>query len=147
MAFHHYREFFMHGTGHWLGMDVHDAGAYQVDGEHRGLEPGMAFTVEPGIYVRPDSEMVEFHLLEYDLDEWTERRIKLGSEKARALEAEDLEKADSIEHAIPPEFKGIGIRIEDDILMTETGPENLSEAVPVQIDDIEELCRTASRLA
>lgn len=147
MAFHHYREFFMHGTGHWLGMDVHDAGTYQVDGEHRKLEPGMVFTVEPGIYVRPDSETVEFHLLEYDLDEWTERRMKLGLEKARALEAADLEKADSIEHAIPAEFRGIGIRIEDDILMTETGHENLSEAVPVEIDDIEELCRTASKLA
>ena len=66
---HHYREYFMHGTGHWLGMDVHDAGAYGMDGKPRHLAPGMAFTVEPGIYVDPEREVVELTMLEYDLDE------------------------------------------------------------------------------
>ena len=51
---HHYSPFYMHGTGHWLGLDVHDRGSYKVDGKSRPLEPGMAFTVEPGLYVAVD---------------------------------------------------------------------------------------------
>jgi Xaa-Pro aminopeptidase len=54
LSMHLYKEFFMHGTGHWLGLDVHDRGSYRVDGKPRPLEPGMAYTVEPGIYVAPD---------------------------------------------------------------------------------------------
>jgi Xaa-Pro aminopeptidase len=50
LAMHHYREFYMHGTGHWLGMDVHDVGDYKIDLKSRALEPGMVFTVEPGLY-------------------------------------------------------------------------------------------------
>ena len=57
LAMHHYREYFMHGTGHWLGMDVHDAGSVQVGDDSRVLEPGMSFTVEPGIYVAPDQDI------------------------------------------------------------------------------------------
>ena len=53
LSMHHYREFFMHGTGHWLGMDVHDVGDYRVRHQSRALEPGMVFTVEPGIYIDP----------------------------------------------------------------------------------------------
>ncbi len=147
LAMHHYREFFMHGTGHWLGMDVHDAGTYVVDGEHRRLEPGMAFTVEPGIYVRPDREIATFHLLEYDLDEWTARRMKLGVKAARALEAAELEDAETIEHVVPAEFRAIGIRVEDDILMNETGNVNLTSGVPVEIEDVEALCGEVSPLA
>ncbi|WP_440996175.1 Xaa-Pro aminopeptidase [Arhodomonas sp. SL1] len=54
-----YRRFFMHRTGHWLGMDVHDVGDYRVDGEWRQLEPGMVLTVEPGLYIPPDAEGVD----------------------------------------------------------------------------------------
>jgi Xaa-Pro aminopeptidase len=79
LAMHLYRHFFMHGTSHWLGMDVHDAGSYRVGGVHRVLEPGMTFTVEPGIYVAPDRPEVEFTLLVHDLDAWTERRILQGA--------------------------------------------------------------------
>ena len=146
IAMHHYREFFMHGTGHWLGMDVHDAGTYMVDGEHRPLEPGMTFTVEPGIYVRPENETATFHLHEYDLDAWTERRFRLGVQQAKALEAEELAAAESIQHPIPEEFRGIGVRIEDDLLVTATGNENMTEGVPVAIDEIETICREASSL-
>src|SRR5699024_9882805 len=57
-----YRPFFMHGTGHWLGMDVHDVGDYRIDGEWRPLEPGMVATIEPGLYVAPGSDVDErFH--------------------------------------------------------------------------------------
>src|SRR5699024_7223140 len=57
-----YRQFYMHGTGHWLGLDVHDVGAYKIDGQWRPLEPGMVLTVEPGLYVAPGSDVDErFH--------------------------------------------------------------------------------------
>ncbi len=87
--------FYMHRTGHWLGMDVHDVGRYRVDGEPRPLEPGMVFTVEPGLYV-----------------------------------AEDLEDVDE-------DYRGIGVRIEDDVLVTEAGHEVLSAAVPKEVEEIE----------
>ena len=64
LAMHLYREFYMHGTGHWLGMDVHDVGDYRVHGQSRALEPGMVFTVEPGLYLDPDRDEVTFHLRE-----------------------------------------------------------------------------------
>ena len=91
-----YKDFFMHKTSHWLGMDVHDVGAYFTDGEPRRLEPGMVLTVEPGIYVATDAEVDE-------------------------------------------QWRGIGIRIEDDLLVTEAGHENLTRAVPKTIDEIEAL--------
>lgn len=101
-----YRRFYMHRTGHWLGMDVHDVGEYRVpgpapaDGERpwRPLEPGMVLTVEPGIYVRP---------------------------------AED----------VPERFWHIGIRIEDDAVVTEGACELLTRGVPVDADAIETLMR------
>lgn len=55
----HYKRFYRHKTGHWLGMDVHDVGEYRIDGESRLLEPGMVFTIEPGLYVSPDDSTVE----------------------------------------------------------------------------------------
>ncbi len=142
----HYREYFMHGTGHWLGLDVHDAGAYSVDGKPRGLEPGMAFTVEPGIYVDPDRESVELAMLEYDIDEWTERRMMLGAAKAKELEREAKESADKVQHSVPTEFVGIGIRLEDNIVITEDGYDNLTSAVPTDPDAVEALCAESATL-
>ncbi len=92
-----YRPFYMHRTGHWLGLDVHDVGEYQEGDMSRPLLPGMVLTVEPGLYVAPDN---------MDVD---------------------------------PQWRGIGIRIEDDVLVTETGHEVLSAAAPKTIDDIERL--------
>ena len=93
-----YRRFYMHRTGHWLGMDVHDVGNYKVDGNWRDLLPGMALTVEPGLYIRP---------------------------------------ADNV----PEALWNIGIRIEDDIVITQQGCEVLTHAVPKCVADIEELMR------
>ena len=118
LAMHHYREFFMHGTGHWLGMDVHDVGDYRVQRQSRALEPGMVFTVEPGIYIDPERESVTFHLREYSEDEMWERRLRLGMAAAKKLEDEEKAKAATVTHPIPAEFRGIGMRIEDDILVT-----------------------------
>ncbi len=146
LAMHHYSHFFMHGTSHWLGLDVHDRGAYRIDGVSRDLEPGMCFTVEPGIYVAPDKGEIELTLLDYDLDEWNERRIRLGRKAAAALEAEEKENAEKITHQVPEEFLGIGVRIEDDILITADGHENLTDSVPKTIDEIEALCAEESVL-
>ncbi len=90
-----YREWFMHRTGHWLGMDVHDVGDYKVGDAWRVLEPGMALTVEPGIYVAP------------------------GSRQA------------------PKEFRGIGIRIEDDVVITRATPDVLTDGLVKDPDQIE----------
>jgi Xaa-Pro aminopeptidase len=92
-----FKRFYPHGTGHWLGMDVHDVGLYQINGEPRKLEPGMMFTIEPGFYVQP------------------------GDEAARG------------------EFKDIGIRIEDDILVTPQGCEIMTSGVPKKREEIEAL--------
>lgn len=92
-----YRQFYMHGTGHWLGMDVHDVGAYKVDGEWRTYQEGMVVTIEPGLYIAPDDETVD------------------------------------------PKWRGIGIRIEDDIVVTQDGPRNLTAKVVKTIEDIEAL--------
>jgi Xaa-Pro aminopeptidase len=91
-----YKRFYMHRTGHWLGLDVHDAGDYKRNGEWRALEAGMVLTVEPGCYVRP---------------------------------AED----------VPERFWNIGVRIEDDVLVTDSGNEVLSAETPKRIADIEAL--------
>jgi Xaa-Pro aminopeptidase len=146
LAMHHYSHFFMHGTSHWLGLDVHDRGSYRIDGVSRSLEPGMSFTVEPGIYVAPDKDEIELTLLEYDLDEWNERRIRLGRKAAAAKEAEEKENAEKITHKVPEEFLGIGIRIEDDILITPGGHDDMTESVPKEIDDVEALCAESSVL-
>lgn len=146
LAMHHYSTFFMHGTSHWLGLDVHDRGSYRIDGVSRPLEPGMCFTVEPGIYVAPDKDEIELTLLEYDIDEWNERRIRLGRKAAAAEEQREKEEAEKIEHPIPEEFLGLGVRIEDDILITSEGHENMTEQVPKDIDAVEALCAEQSRL-
>ena len=92
-----YKRFYMHRTGHWLGMDVHDVGDYRIDDQSRVLEPGMVMTVEPGLYIAPDD--------------------------AKA----------------PKRLRGIGIRIEDDVLVTKSGRKVLTAAVPKSIDGIESL--------
>ncbi len=89
-----YRKYYMHRTSHWLGMDVHDAGAYYVGGKPRPLAPGMVLTIEPGLYVAAD------------------------------------------EASAPEKYRGIGIRIEDDILVTSSGSENLTAAIPRTVADL-----------
>jgi Xaa-Pro aminopeptidase len=90
-----YRRFYMHKTGHWIGLDVHDVGDYRLAGDWRELEPGMCFTIEPGLYV--------------------------------ALGAGD----------VPEKYRGIGIRIEDDVHITAAGCEVLTAGVPKAIDEVE----------
>ncbi|NHB57837.1 Xaa-Pro aminopeptidase [Acinetobacter sp. 194] len=92
-----FRQFYMHGTGHWLGMDVHDVGSYKQDGEWRAYEEGMVVTVEPGLYIAPDDESVD------------------------------------------AKWRGIGIRIEDDVVATKEGPLVLTKNVVKTIEDIEAL--------
>lgn len=94
-----YKPFYMHSSGHWLGLDVHDCGQYKINGQWRPLEAGMVLTVEPGIYIREGMENV------------------------------------------PPEFYNIGVRIEDDILVTKAGHVNLTEQLPVAVNEIEALMR------
>ncbi|GAB7128157.1 aminopeptidase P N-terminal domain-containing protein [Silvimonas sp. JCM 19000] len=94
-----YRQFYMHKTGHWLGLDVHDAGAYKrQDGAWRELQPGMAFTIEPGLYIRPAAN-------------------------------------------VPKAFEQIGVRIEDNIVITADGHEVLTADCPVAVAEIEALMR------
>jgi Xaa-Pro aminopeptidase len=90
-----YKPYYMHKTSHWLGLDVHDVGAYTMNGEARKLEQGMVFTVEPGLYIPATAEEVPLH------------------------------------------FRGIGVRIEDDLLVTPDGIENLTDAIPTQTDEVE----------
>jgi len=89
-------EFYMHNTGHWLGLDVHDCGQYKLNDEHRHFESGMVMTVEPGIYIRKNDK-------------------------------------------IDPMYWNIGIRIEDDVLITESGNKVLTQSLVKEIDDIERL--------
>jgi Xaa-Pro aminopeptidase len=93
-----HKQFYMHRTSHWLGMDVHDVGAYHVDGKARPLEPGMVLTVEPGLYVAADDA------------------------------------------GAPEALRGVGIRIEDDLLVTAGGHVNLTAAVPKVPDEVEACC-------
>ncbi len=92
-----YKKFYMHRTGHWLGMDVHDVGDYKVGEKWRILEPGMVLTVEPGIYISNNCKDV------------------------------------------PKQWRGIGVRIEDDVLVTKECCDVLSAGVPKTINDIEQL--------
>ena len=92
-----YFKFYMHGIGHWLGLDTHDECPYVENGKPMRLEPGMVLTVEPGIYIR-----------------------------------EDLKR-------VPKRWMGIGVRIEDDVLVTRRGPKVLTDAIPRDPDEIESL--------
>jgi Xaa-Pro aminopeptidase len=146
LAMHHYREFYMHGTGHWLGMDVHDVGDYRVNRASRVLEAGMVLTVEPGLYFDPDRETATFHLREYSEDEVWERRQRLGLAAARKLEEEEKAKAEKVVLPIPGHYRGIGVRIEDDVLITADGSEVLTAGTPKTVAEIEQVCAEAPRL-
>jgi Xaa-Pro aminopeptidase len=146
LAMHHYREFYMHGTGHWLGMDVHDVGAYRVDRRSRALEPGMVLTVEPGLYFDPDRDAVTFPLREYSEEEMWERRYRLGMAAAKKIEEEEKARAEQVVHPVPAEYRGIGVRIEDDVLITAGGSEVLTAGTPKTVDEIERTCAETARL-
>ncbi|MGH7331504.1 MAG: aminopeptidase P N-terminal domain-containing protein [Candidatus Rokuibacteriota bacterium] len=146
LAMHHYREFYMHGTGHWLGMDVHDVGRYRIQQQSRILEPGMVLTVEPGLYFDPELETATYYLREYSEQEMWERRDRLGMTAAKALEEDEKSKAEAITHRIPREYRGIGVRIEDDILITADGCEVLTAGTPKTLDEIERVCGESPRL-
>jgi Xaa-Pro aminopeptidase len=92
-----YKEFYVHNTGHWLGLDVHDVGEYTIDGHSRELEPGMVMTIEPGIYIGPQDERV------------------------------------------PDRWRGIGIRIEDNVAITKDEPQILTDGLVREPSDIEAL--------
>jgi len=147
LEYGHYREFFMHGTSHWLGLDVHDAGVYRVEGGGgRGLEPGMVFTVEPGIYIDPARAELSLPLLRFDEDAFRERRNLVGLSEATKELAQARSEAEQRKFVIPPEFLGIGVRIEDDLLVTGTGGENLSAACPRTVAEVEATCAELSRM-
>jgi Xaa-Pro aminopeptidase len=95
-----YKRFYMHRTGHWLGLDVHDAGDYKRAGEWRTLASGMVLTVEPGLYIRAAGD-------------------------------------------VPQALHNIGVRIEDDVLVTENGYEVLTAEATKTVDEIEALMRDA----
>jgi Xaa-Pro aminopeptidase len=92
-----YKRFYIHNTGHWLGLDVHDVGEYTIDGHSRELEPGMVLTIEPGIYIRPEEESVD------------------------------------------PVWRGVGIRIEDNIAITRDEPRILTKGLARTADEVEAL--------
>jgi Xaa-Pro aminopeptidase len=146
LAMHLEQAFYMHSTGHWLGMDVHDVGDYRVDRQSRVLEPGMVLTVEPGLYVDPAKTEATFALREYRDVEIRERRDRLGMAVASKLEREEQEQAPKITHPIPAEFRGIGIRIEEDVLITAGGNEVLTSRAPKTIEEVERVCAEASPL-
>jgi Xaa-Pro aminopeptidase len=141
-----YRQFFFHGTGHWLGIDVHDAGAYKVNEAGRPLEPGMVFTVEPGIYIASHKATVSLSNAAYDPKEAMVLAYEVGAAEAKSEFDRRAEEAGSVDFNVPPEFLGIGVRIEDDMLMTESGHENLSAGAPVDPDEIESVCAEESDL-
>ncbi len=134
-----YREFYFHGTGHWLGMDVHDAGAYRIDGIGRPLRPGMTFTVEPGIYVDREKTVLQLAKVPFDVDAERDLAYLEGASEAKRILEERRDAADVVTHEVPERFLGIGVRIEDDLLVTSSGCENLTRGVPVDPDEIEAL--------
>ncbi len=141
-----YRQFYFHGTGHWLGIDVHDAGAYREGGLGRPLQPGMVFTVEPGVYISRDKASLTLSHATYDADERLRLGFELGGAAAKAEVERREQEAGSLTFEVPAEFLGIGVRIEDDLLVTTDGHENLSAMAPVEPDDVEAICAQESTL-
>tara|TARA_R110002110_G_scaffold65206_1_gene179894 strand:- start:43033 stop:44292 length:1260 start_codon:yes stop_codon:yes gene_type:complete len=95
-----YKPFYMHNSGHWLGLDVHDTGAYKIKGEWRPLKENMVLTVEPGIYIDQDNE------------------------------------------SVPEKWRGIGVRIEDDVVVTDVGSEVLTDALPKSVNEIQQFMQS-----
>ncbi|MBI3629827.1 MAG: M24 family metallopeptidase, partial [Candidatus Rokubacteria bacterium] len=126
--------------------DVHDVGAYRVQRASRVLEPSMVVTVEPGLYFDPERETATFWLREYSEEEMWERRYRLGLAPAKKLEEEEKAKAEKVVHPIPAEFRGLGVRIEDDVLITPDGGEVLTAGTPKTVEEIERACAEPSRL-
>ena len=143
IAYGWYREFYFHGTGHWLGMDVHDAGAYRIEGAGRPLQAGMAFTVEPGIYVAREKTALNLARMPFDVDAERDLAYLEGASEAKRILEERKSEVDVVSHEVPERFLGIGVRIEDDLLVTSSGCENLTRGVPVDPDEIEALWREA----
>jgi len=100
-----YMQFYMHNLGHFLGIDVHDAGRYYFNGESRPAEPGMVMTIEPGLYISPDTKNIP----------------------------------EGFNQDVPAKYLGIGVRIEDDVLVTEKGARVLTDKVPKDVGEIEAL--------
>jgi Xaa-Pro aminopeptidase len=125
---------------------VHDAGAYKVNEAGRPLEPGMVFTVEPGIYIASHKATVSLSNAAYDPKEAMVLAYEVGAAEAKSEFDRRAEEAGSVDFNVPPEFLGIGVRIEDDMLMTESGHENLSAGAPVDPDEIESVCAEESDL-
>ncbi|UJF25347.1 aminopeptidase P N-terminal domain-containing protein [Suttonella sp. R2A3] len=98
-----FMQFFMHGTGHWLGLDVHDVGVYKPEGQSREYRPGMVVTIEPGLYIQPDDTSVDVR------------------------------------------WRGIGIRIEDDVIITNSAPDVTTADVPKTVAEIEALLKTCDK--
>ena len=106
----------------------------------------MAFTVEPGVYVSRDKSSVSLSNAAYDPKEAMQLSYELGAAAAKQEIALRTENAGTIDFEVPSEFLGIGIRIEDDILMTADGHENMSAGAPVDPDEIESVCSETSEL-
>ena len=106
----------------------------------------MVLTVEPGLYFDPERESATYHLREYSEEETWERRLRLGVAAAKKLEDEEKAKAEKITHAVPTELRGIGIRIEDDVLITADGCDVLTAGTPKTIDEVERACAEPPRL-
>jgi len=100
-----YMQFYMHNLGHYLGIDVHDAGRYYFNGESRAAEAGMVMTIEPGLYISPDTSNIP----------------------------------EGFNRDVPEKYLGIGVRIEDDVLVTENGARVLTNKVPKNPGEIEVL--------
>ncbi len=109
-----HKSFYMHRTGHWLGMDVHDVGDYKTGDDWRVFEPGMVTTIEPGLYIPAGGKILDAH--------WARLGVNLETE-------------------LDERWQRIGVRIEDDVLVTADGNEELTTAAPKEIDDIEALMR------
>lgn len=109
-----HKPFYMHRTGHWLGMDVHDVGDYKTGDDWRVFEPGMVTTIEPGLYIPAGGKVMDAH--------WARLGVYLETE-------------------LDERWWRIGVRIEDDVLVTTDGHEVLSAAAPKVIDDVEALMR------